>query len=419
MTVAEDDKRVIIAIDLKSFYASVECIDRGLDPFVTSLVVADISRGPNTIIMAVTPYLKTLGIPSRLRMYDLPKVPNMIYALPRMERYINKSIEVLNIYLNYVSEEDLHVYSIDEAFLDVTEYLKSANMTKIDYAKTIIDEVQKKTGLTVTAGIGPNLFLAKAAMDIEAKHNKNFMACWDRSDIPSKLWPITPLTKMWSIGKRMEAKLNALGMYTIGDIATADPNYLQSLFKTMGREIWQHANGIDNARIQDKYIPERSSLSIAQTLFSNYEKDDLLLVIRETIDELIARLNKSKKLAGGISLWARYSSKGGFGKAIKLQQSTADTDIICSAATRIFLALYDSHYIIKEIGLTAFNLCDNSYYQPSLFGDEIEEEKKKSLNNVVLHIKSIYGNNSINRASSLLEKSNVIRRNNQIGGHRR
>jgi DNA polymerase V len=228
--------RTILAIDLKSFYASVECVDRGVDPFTTPLVVADLSRGKGTIILAVSPYLKTLGIPSRLRLYDLPEIKGMIYATPRMEHYIVRSLEVIKVYLKYVAEEDMHIYSVDEAFLDITHYLKAAGCTKKEYAKKIIDDVYKTTGLTVTAGIGPNLFMAKVAMDVEAKKRKDFMASWEMKDVPAKLWPLTPLSKMWGIGERMEKRLNALGMYTVGDIAVSDKWYLHNKFGQIGEE---------------------------------------------------------------------------------------------------------------------------------------------------------------------------------------
>ena len=195
--------RNIIAIDLKSFFASVECTQRGLDPFTTALVVCDPTRN-GAITLAVTPFLKNLGVPSRGRAYDLPKNIKIIKAPPRMSLYIQKSREVLSIYLEYVAKEDIHVYSIDEVFLDVTNYLHMYNMTDYELAQTIINDIKKRTGLTTTAGIGPNILLAKLSMDIEAKHVQNNIAKWTYDDVKTKLWSITPLSKMWSIGPRME-----------------------------------------------------------------------------------------------------------------------------------------------------------------------------------------------------------------------
>ena len=205
-------KRNIIAIDLKSFFASCECIERNLDPFTTPLVVCDPTRN-GAITLAVTPFMRNLGVPSRGRAYYLPKNIYIIKAPPRMSLYVKKSREVLSIYLEFVSKEDMHVYSIDEVFLDVTDYLHMYNMTDYELANKIMKRIKEKTGLTTTAGIGPNILLAKIAMDIEAKHVPNNIAKWTYEDIPNKLWSITPLSKMWSIGPRMEANLNKLGLY--------------------------------------------------------------------------------------------------------------------------------------------------------------------------------------------------------------
>jgi DNA polymerase V len=411
--------RTILAIDLKSFYASVECVDRGVDPFTTPLVVADLSRGKGTIILAVSPYLKTLGIPSRLRLYDLPEIKGMIYATPRMEHYIVRSLEVIKVYLKYVAEEDMHIYSVDEAFLDITHYLKAAGCTKKEYAKKIIDDVYKTTGLTVTAGIGPNLFMAKVAMDVEAKKRKDFMASWEMKDVPAKLWPLTPLSKMWGIGERMEKRLNALGMYTVGDIAVSDKWYLHNKFGQIGEEIWEHANGIDNALIQEKYTPESTSLAAGQTLFKDYGRDDALLIVRELTDELLRRLRKAHKLAGGLSLWCGYSDSGGFSKAMPLASYTDDISILKEAAGRLFEQGFDNTSTIRNVSIAAFDLKEADDIQLSLFSDEKEIQQRESLYKAIEGIRSLYGLKSILYASSLLDNSNAIRRADQIGGHRR
>lgn len=416
-----EENRVILAIDLKSFYASVECVDRGLDPFNTPLVVADTSRGNGTIVLAVTPYLKTLGIPSRLRLYDLPKIDNMIYATPRMEHYIKRSVEVLKIYLNYVSSEDLHVYSVDEAFLDITHYLKAANCDKVTYAKRIIKEVNEKLGLTVTAGIGSNLFMAKAAMDIEAKHNKDFIGAWEDEDVPNKLWKVTPLSKMWGIGSNMERKLNKLGMYTVGDIAIADKFYLKSKFGVIGEEIWEHANGIDNAVVQEKYVPSSQSLNVGQVLFKDYTKEMALTIVKESADELFSRLYKSHKLVGGIGLYIGYSkNEGGFFKHMRLENPTNDIGIIQLVAKKLFEIGYNNTSPIRNVCLCGFNLEDDSLVQMSLFEDENKNlDEKYRLYKAISDVRKMYGLKSLQYASCTLDESNALRRANQIGGHRK
>ncbi|MCX4255190.1 MAG: damage repair protein, partial [Bacilli bacterium] len=201
-------KRNFLCIDLKSFFASCECIERKLDPFKYPLVVANPNQGSGAITLAVTPYLKTLGLKSRGRLYEIPKNVKYFIAKPRMSLYIKKSTEVINVYLKYVAKSDIHIYSIDECFLDVTDYLKMYKKTDYELALEILEDVKKTTGLCATCGIGPNMLLAKISMDIEAKHNKNFIAKWDYDDIENKLWAISPLSAFWGIGPRMEKNLN-------------------------------------------------------------------------------------------------------------------------------------------------------------------------------------------------------------------
>ena len=208
----------IICIDLKSFFASVECIDRGLDPFTTPLVVADISRGEGAMTLAATPYLRSLGVESRSRVFTLPKNIKIIFAKPRMKLYETYSKKVMNIYKSFVSEEDVYVFSVDEAFLDVTKYLDYYKMTDYELAKTIMNKVKEETGLTTTCGIGPNMFLCKVAMDTEAKKNKSFIAKWTYKDVETKLQEITPLSKICGIGRQYEKHLNDLKIYKLKDV---------------------------------------------------------------------------------------------------------------------------------------------------------------------------------------------------------
>ena len=215
-------ERHFLCIDLKSFFASCECIEKGLDPFKYPLVVANPHQGMGAITLAVTPYLKNLGVKSRCRLYEIDKNIKYFIAKPRMNLYAEKSKTVISIYLDFISEEDLHIYSIDECFLDITNYLKLYHKNDLELAETILNTIYQKTGLTATCGIGPNMLLAKIAMDIEAKHNSNNIAKWTQEDIPNKLWPLKPLSKMWGIGKRLEQKLNKLNIITIGDLARSE-----------------------------------------------------------------------------------------------------------------------------------------------------------------------------------------------------
>ena len=269
-------KRNILCIDLKSFFASVECVKRGLDPFTTPLVVANNKQGNGAITLAVTPYLKNLGIKGRTRLYEIPK--NITYQIvpPRMKLYLEKSKEVVKIYADFVSFEDLHIYSIDECFLDVTDYLHYYQLTEEELAVKILQTIETKTGLTATCGIGPNMLLAKLAMDIDAKKYKNGIAKWTYEDIETKLWPITPLSKIWGIGSRLEKRLNNLGIYSMGDLAKQNPLFLKKKFGVIGEELWEHSNGLDNSLIKDfNKTPIEKSFSHSQVLFRNYYNEEI------------------------------------------------------------------------------------------------------------------------------------------------
>src|SRR5690554_2902639 len=228
--------RNILCIDLKSFYASVECVLRGLDPFTTPLVVADKSRGSGSIVLAVSPYLKSQGIPSRCRIFDLPENSNIIFARPQMALYLDYSAKVIDLYLDYVSRDDIYVYSIDESFLDVTNYLDYYGKTDTSLASEILKEIKNRLGLSAACGIGPNMLLAKLSLDLEAKNNKDFISKWSYEDISKKLWTVSPISKMWGIGSRMEKRLNILGLQTIGDIANYDVRKLRKRFGVLGEE---------------------------------------------------------------------------------------------------------------------------------------------------------------------------------------
>ena len=330
--------RTIAVIDLKAFYSFVECVDRGLDAWSTPLVVADKDRGKNTIVLSVSPYLKSKGVPSRLRIRDLPKGYKYIYAVPRMERYIEKSAEVVRIMMEFVSHEDIHVYSIDEAFLDITSYLNYYKLTPLQLVSKIIKRIKDKTGLQATGGIGNNFFLAKVALDIYAKHEKNGIATLYEKDIQTKLWPITPLTKIWGIGERTAAKLNAIGIFSMGDLANSNRDYIHDHFGIIGDQLVDHANGIDESDIHEVYIPKSTSLSLGQVLFKDFNKDNAVTIIREMCDELSLRLRKENKLAELVSLYIGYSkdTMGGFSRQMSLLQPTDDTEELFKALMEIY-----------------------------------------------------------------------------------
>ena len=412
--------RTIAVIDLKAFYSFVECVDRGLDAWNTPLVVADKDRGKNTIVLSVSPYLKSKGVPSRLRIRDLPKGYKYIYAVPRMERYIEKSAEVVRIMMEFVSHEDIHVYSIDEAFLDITSYLNYYKLTPLQLVSKIIKRIKDKTGLQATGGIGNNFFLAKVALDIYAKHEKNGIATLYEKDIQTKLWPITPLTKIWGIGERTAAKLNAIGIFSMGDLANSNRDYIHDHFGIIGDQLVDHANGIDESDIHEVYIPKSTSLSLGQVLFKDFNKDNAVTIIREMCDELSLRLRKENKLAELVSLYIGYSkdTMGGFSRQMSLLQPTDDTEELFKA----LMEIYNEHienYPIRRIGINFGKLTTSGYKQMNMFEDTKKQKNNHDLLKTMDKLKDKYGNNILLRASALTEDSTAIERHNQIGGHRK
>ncbi|MGN1371844.1 MAG: Y-family DNA polymerase [Candidatus Coprovivens sp.] len=413
-------ERNILSIDLKSFFASCECVERNLDPFTTPLVVANPKQGDGAITLAVTPYLKKKGIKSRGRIYEIPKTIAYAIVPPRMSMYIQYSEKVISVYLDYVAREDIHVYSIDECFLDVTSYLKLYKKTDYELAEEILSEITKRTGLTATCGIGPNILLAKIAMDVEAKKFKNGIAKWEYKDIPAKLWTIKPLSKMWGIGPRMEKRLNQFGIYSVGDLAKYDVNRLKDKYGVMGVELWEHANGIDLSKISDlsNYKPKDKSYSNSQVLFKDYYGDNVRIIIQEMVDMVSKRLRLSNKQTSVIGLAIGYSKSygGGFYHVMKLDTPSDNNKLIMECC----MLLFDRYYTglpIRKVGVSVGRLSNKDSLQLNLFEDfeKIKQEEKKE--KTIDEITNIFGKNSLLKASSLLEDSTVRDRNKKIGGH--
>lgn len=411
--------RNIICIDLKSFFASCECLRLGVDPFSYPLVVANPNQGQGAITLAVTPYLKAQGVPSRGRLFEIDKKIKYNIIAPHMNLYTSKSKEVINVYLDYVAAEDLHIYSIDECFLDVTHYLKLYNKTDYELALDILNKVKEKTGLTATAGIGPNMLLAKVSMDIEAKHMPNCISKWTYDDVETKLWSITPLSKMWGIGKRMEKNLNTMGIYSIKDLACYDPGKLKDKFGIMGKELWLHANGIDNSIISDfKAVRKDQSYSHSQVLFKDYDESNILLIVDEMVDVLCARLRKNHKQCTGIGFGIGYSKNigGGFYHSAKLEAPTDNEKEIRNICHIMFERFYE-FLPIRKVSISCQGIVSKIGIQLNLFEKSENIIKDENINEAIDEIKARYGKNSLLKASALLEDSTAIERNKKVGGH--
>jgi DNA polymerase V len=413
-----EEKANIAVLDLKSFYAVVECVERGLDPFATPLVVADKTRGTGTIVLAVSPYLRAKGIPSRLRVFDLPKDDTIIYATPRMGLYLERSAQVMSILLDFIGEDDLHIYSIDEAFLNLGPYLALYKKTSYALMLTIKSTIYQKLKLISTVGIGTNPFLAKSALDNESKHAVDGISIWHKHDIDTKLWPL-PVEAMWGVASRMQAKLNYLGIFTIKDLALYPRHKLYVQFGIMGEQLHDHANGIDLSNIREKYVPDEPGISMGQVLFRDYHSDEIPLVIREMSDDLTLRLRLEGKLTSLVHLSIGYSaSMGGFSHQMSLIRATDDPDVLYQALTTLYFK-YVAQKPIRNITFAYRKLTALTHEQLDLFVDPSITDKKRRLQTTLATIKARFGHNAVLRTSALLNASTTIERHSLIGGHRK
>ena len=483
-------KHTYIAIDLKSFYASVECIERGLDPMTANLVVADASRTEKTICLAVSPSLKAYGIPGRPRLFEVvQKIQELnqkrdpseaieyIVAPPQMAHYISYSANIYQVYLKYVAPEDIHVYSIDEVFMDVTSYLKLNGMTAREFAKTIIQDVLKTTGVTATAGIGTNLYLCKVAMDIMAKHVRPDedgvrIAELDEMSYRKHLWSHQPLTDFWRVGKGYAKKLQEVGLYTMGDIARCsigktneyyNEDLLYRIFGVNAELLIDHAWGWEPCTIDDvkEYKPESNSVGSGQVLHCPYEFEQGRLIVKEMTDLLSLDLfskglvtdqivlhvgydienltdserNKAYTGAVKIDYYGRRVPMHAHGTA-NLEKHTASARLMTDAVMELFDRIVNPKLLIRRVSLSANHVIQegavpvkDTYEQLNLFTDyeardvvsEAENqalEREKKMQQAVIDIKKKYGKNAILKGMNLQEGATTVDRNNQIGGHK-
>ena len=504
-------ERTYIAIDLKSFYASVECMQRGLDPITTNLVVADAERTTKTICLAVSPALKAHGIPGRPRLFEvIAKVKeanqnriqyapdysfsgssyddvklkadaslaiDFVIARPQMARYIEVSTQIYNVYLKYVAPEDIHVYSIDEVFMDVTDYLNTYQKSARELAKTIILDVLETTGITATAGIGTNLYLCKVAMDIVAKHipadeNGVRIAELDEMSYRERLWNHRPLTDFWRVGHGYAKKLEAQGLYTMGDIARCsigkatdyyNEELLYKMFGVNAELLIDHAWGWEPCTIAavKAYKPESNSIGSGQVLHEPYTFEMARVVVREMIDLLVLDLVDKGLVTDQIVLTVGYDIENldtaekrtlfkgetktdHYGRTVpkhahgtvNLKKHSSSTRIIMDAVTKLYDEIVDSKLLVRRVSLAANHVIKettaveaNSFEQLNLFTDyaaQLEEQKEeklrlereKSLQKAMLDIKKRYGKNAVLKGMNLQEGATAKDRNAQIGGHR-
>ena len=449
-------ERTYIAIDLKSFYASAECVARGLDPLTTHLVVADASRTDKTICLAVSPSLKAYGIPGRARLFEVNqklKGTNVqfIIAPPRMSYYIEVSSRIYSIYLRFIAPEDIHVYSIDEVFIDATEYLRLYNTTAHDLAMRLVREVLKETGITATAGIGPNLYLCKVAMDVEAKHREADkdgvrIAELDELSYRRKYWTHRPMTDFWRIGKGTVARLERMYLYTLGDVARRSLTDEESLYREFGLNaelLIDHAWGWEPCSMADikGYRPSASSLSSGQVLTRPYKADEAALIVREmtdlltldlvekhlVTDQLVLHIGYDNKVAKGfrgpvVADWyGRPTPKPAHG-SVNLPGATSSTTLIMRAAMELFHRIIDPSLQVRRIYVVAARVYPEERadgIQLGLFDEApVDLEKERRQQEVILEIRRKFGKNAILKGMNFEEGATTRERNNQIGGHK-
>ncbi|MCQ2500977.1 MAG: DNA repair protein [Lachnospiraceae bacterium] len=422
----DNTERAYICIDLKSFYASVECVERGLDPFETDLVVADPTRSKSTICLAITPAMKQKGVKNRCRIHEIPPDLKYITAIPRMQLYIDYSAYIYGIYLRYVAPEDIHVYSIDECFIDVSAYLALYHRTAKELAEELMGAVLEETGITATAGVGTNLYLAKIAMDIVAKHVEDHIGVLDEYAFRKKLWDHKPMTDFWMIGSGTERRLARYGMYTMGDVARASltsEDFLWKLFGVDAELLIDHAWGVEPCRMEDikQYHTKAHSLSNGQVLMRNYTYQEALVILMEMTDLLTLDLVKKGLAAESFTIWISYDHRFGLpgsGGTVNMGTVTNSSKRIRCAVEELYLHIVDRFTGIRRLNICANKVMAEGYMQYDLFSDPGELDKERSLQEAILQVHGRYGKNAIRRGTSLLDCSTYVERNCQIGGHR-
>lgn len=412
-----------ICIDLKSFYASVECVERGLDPMTTNLVVADIERTDKTICLAITPAMKALGIRNRCRVFEIPKNVKYIAAPPRMKRYIEYAAEIYSIYLKYISKDDIHVYSIDEVFMDVTNYLSLYNTDAISLGKRIMDDIYNTLGIRATCGVGTNLYLTKIALDITAKHSPDFVGYLDEKIYRNTLWKHTPLTDFWRVGQGIAKKLASLGIYTMEDIAKANEDLLYSAFGIDAELLIDHAWGMEPTTMADikHYKPKNNCITSGQVLMCDYSFEDGKLIVKEMADLISLELLSQNLVTGSITLHVGYSNALNMKSAhgtISLDIETNSDLLIIPAVTKLYEEIVNPNVKIRRVNITCNNVKPEEYMQYTFFSDMEELERNRKMQKAMLEIKNKFGKNAVLKGMNLQENATTIERNKQIGGHK-
>ncbi len=440
--------KTYLCIDLKSFYASVECVERGLDPFLTNLVVADPDRTEKTICLAVTPAMKALGVRNRCRVFEIPPGIDYIMAKPRMRLYMQRSAEIYAIYLRFVAPEDVHIYSIDECFIDATPYLALYRTDARGFARMLMDAVLAETGICATTGIGTNLFLAKVALDVTAKHTPDNIGFLDEAAFRREIWFHTPITDIWQIGPGTRRRLAKYGARDLAGVAALNP---QTLFREFGKNaeyLIDHAWGQEPCTIAEiqAYVPEGSSMSNGQVLPCDYSFDEARMVLREMAEASVLELVEKGLVTQRVHLLIGYARPQGFGAegsaeaffdgghgrrpvgesrfghhsggSRKLDRRTNSARYLVARLEELFDETTLRGIPIRRVNIGFSDLLPEGAATASLFDDLEAEERERRLQKTLLRVRERFGKNAVLKAASLQEKATARERNQQVGGHR-
>lgn len=415
------EERTYFCIDMKCFFASVECAERGLNPFETNLVVADEERGTNALCLAISPKMKSLGCKNRCRMSEIPKHIRYIVAKPRMKKYIEYAADIYDIYLDYIDPNDIHVYSIDEAFLDVTAYLKMYNMDKVEFAKFLINQIARRKHIPAAAGIGTNLYLAKVALDITAKKTKDHIGVLDEKTYKETLWHHRPITDFWQVANGTASRLARYGVVDMAGVAALPEETLYKAFGVNAELLIDHANGRESCLIEDikAYKPKSKSISSSQILFEDYDYDKAKIVLYEMALASCQDMMRRRVIANSVGIYVGYSKDviPADGGHMRMNYATS----LYSKVKEYVDILYDKHVErsvpIRRLAISFGGIADEGCEGYDLFTDFEAVEREKKLESTVLGIKDRFGKNACFRGLDLSEGATAIARNRMIGGH--
>ena len=417
------DENFYLCIDLKSFYASVECKERGLDPMTTNLVVADPSRGDKTICLAATPAIKKLGVSSRCRVFEIPKSIDYIMAPPRMSLYMKYSAKVYKVYLKYFDKDDIHIYSIDEVFIDASKYSRMYGKDMSLLAKMVMEDVYRTVGIRSACSIGTNLYLCKIALDITAKHSSDGIGYLDEELYRQLLWNHRPITDFWRVGRGTAKRLEKYGIYTMEQIAKADRNLMFKVFGVDAELLIDHAWGRETATMADikGYEPKSNSISGGQVLFHDYTFEKGRLILHEMTELLVLDLVDKKLVTDNIGLYVGFSNRENIAPvhgSMSLSFYTSSMKIIQKSMDGLYCRIIDENSLIRRISISFNRLLGEENEGFDLFTDTNELKEEKQISHTILDIKKKFGKNAIFKGMNLEKDATTLERNRQIGGHK-